>query len=458
MMTIRMATLAVGLMLALLCSGGEARAQSFVPCEDSSAFAELQGSQCAVAAVPLNHARTDRGQVELFVRKFPAAAERRGQIWLVAGGPGESGGAFYPFLGTLRRAFPHHDLIMPDHRGTGYSSKLCPEQEAASSPDGLSLAGEEWGPCIGAVYQDQARAHAFTITNAAKDLSFLIGRYREPGEVQLYGVSYGTQLVLRMMQVAPPALDGMILDGLVPPESADQWDLSHRTAVIDATGRALLDADQEAAYAQLLVDAAPDAAWLDKVPGRNLRRFMGTLLTFPEMRARIPSIVDELARGETDLLERTIANLTRTVAVLGRYPQSSPSLPLVMLISGSENNARADLTEATVAAEAEGTLFVSPLAGFLATNPLPLYPRDAWFGGSPATLPRTLVIHGTLDPNTPYEGALAHVAALREVGPVQMSTVEGGAHFLLFVAPACFIRTTGAFVAGSAVPDTCVAD
>lgn len=455
---IRIAALTASLLLAAVCFADDAQAQDFAPCDVDPAFPELLGSQCVTVEAPLDHARPDTGRVELFVRKFPAVSSRRGQIWLVAGGPGESGAAFYPFLDTLHEAFPHHDLIVPDHRGTGNSSKLCPMQESAESPDGMGLAGEEWGPCIGAFYQDQARAQAFTITNAAHDLALLIGRYREAEEVQVYGVSYGTQLVLRMMRVAPPELDGIVLDGLIPPETAPQWDLGHRTAVIDTVGRTLLNAEQEAAYAALLAGVTPDTPWLEQVPGRDVRRFMGTLLTFPSLRARIPPIVDELSRGDTATLDRTRADLVALVGDLGRYPQSSPSLPLVMLISGSENNGRRDLDEITVAAEAKEALFVSPLPGFLAANPLPLYERDEWFGRAPASLPRTLVIHGTLDPNTPYAGAVAHVAQLRETGPVRLSSIEGGAHFLLFAAPRCFVATAGTFVGGADAPGACVAE
>lgn len=453
---IRIVALAASLLLAAFCFPGEARAQAFALCDLDPAFPELRGSQCVTAEGPLDHARPAAGRVDLFVRKFPAVASRRGQIWLVAGGPGESGAAFYPFLQTLREAFPHHDLIVPDHRGTGNSSKLCPVQESVESPDGMGLAGEEWGPCIGAFYQGQARAHAFTITNAARDLALLIGQYREAGEVQVYGVSYGTQLVLRMMQVSAPELDGLVLDGLIPLEADELQDLGHRTVVVDSVGRALLDDEQETAYAALLAGATPDTPWAAQVPGGDLRRFMGALLTFPGLRDRIPAIVDELSRGDTALLDRTHADLVALVGDLGRYPQSSPSLPLVMLISGSENNGRRGLNEATVAAEAKDALFVSPLPGFLASNPLPLYDRDEWFGRAPASLPRTLVIHGTLDPNTPYEGAVSHVARLRAAGPIQLSTVEGGAHFLLFVAPQCFVATAGAFVRGAGTPPVCV--
>lgn len=47
---------------------------------------------------------------------------------------------------------------------------------------------------------------------------------------------------------------------------------------------------------------------------------------------------------------------------------------------------------------------------------MPRYERDDWFGDSPASMPRTLVIPGTLDPDTPYAGAQAGASMLGEVG------------------------------------------
>ena len=131
------------------------------------------------------------------------------------------------------------------------------------------------------------------------------------------------------------------------------------------------------------------------------------------------------------------------------------SLPLVMLVSGSENNERRDLTADTVAVEAADTLFTSPLPGLLVGIPAPLYERDAFFGGGPASLPRTLIIHGTHDPNKPYEGARAHAERLAQAGEVSFTTVEGAAHFLPFVAPSCFVRAVSAFVDGTRALETC---
>lgn len=438
--------LVVAFALIAACGAQTARAQAFTPCADADSFPALAGSQCVTTPTPLEHGGGDDPQsLDLFVRKFPARGEAKGEVWLIAGGPGESGAAFYPLLETFRRAFPGYDLVVPDHRGTGYSSRICPAEEARSSEDAFALGGTEWGPCIGFTFSNPNRTHAFSVTNAAHDLSGLIGRYRGGGEVHVYAVSYGTQLVLRMMQVAPPALDSLILDGLVPPDGDPRWDLSRRTLVVDGIGRAYLGPEGVAAYERLLL-MAPTAAWRDRIPGGDLKPFMGSLLDFPSMRGRMPTLVEELTVGDTTTLDGILADLETVSGTLDHYPQSASSLPLVMLISGSENNLRPELTPETVAAESEAALFTSPLAGFLAGNPLPLYTPDTHRSRSPASLPPTLVVQGTLDPKTPYAGAMAHVAALAGIGPVRLAAVEGAPHFVAFVAPDCFVRFASAFV------------
>lgn len=448
--------------LAMLISWSPALAaqEEFAPCVDSGSHPGLAGSLCAITRLPLNAVSGDGPEgddISVFVRKFPAEPHRRrGEIWLVAGGPGESGASFYPVIDVLRRAFADYDLVIPDHRGTGHSSKLCPVEEAPSSPDGIALAGQEWGPCIGALHGPAARTASFTITNAAHDLSALIARYRQTGEVYLYGVSYGTQLVLRTMQVAPIAIDGIILDGLVPPEADLRWDLSRRTQVVDSVGRALLTSEQEAAYRALLAQGEP--RWLGAVPGGDLRLFMGSLLNFPDLRDRIPDILAALSNNDTGLLVATAVDLDRRLSELNAYPQSPPSLPLVILISGSENNHRRDLTAGIVESEASEALFTSAIPGLLIDPPIPLYDRDGHFGLSPGDLPRTLIIHGTLDPNTPYEGAKEHAAMLAAAGgDIRFTTVVGAAHFLPLVAPECFERTVSVFIANQHTPEVCKA-
>lgn len=447
--------LALGCLISTISCGAAVAGEDFMRCEDS-ALPGLAGSLCATSHALLRANDPEAGVVDLFIRKFPSTSGvTTGQVWLVAGGPGESGASFYPFLDTLRAAFPNRDLMIPDHRGTGYSSRLCPAEETVDSPGGYALVGAEWGSCIGGMYGDLDRTQAFTVTNASHDLSMLITSYRSEGSVQVYGVSYGTQLILRMLQTAPVALDGVVLDGLVPLEASAELDLSHRTAVVDKVGRSLLSPDQILIYEGLLSDPERQALWADIVPRGNLRQFLASLLNFPELRDQIPAIISALNQGDVSPLLAVRTTLEKEFDQLGQYPQSSPALPLVVLMNASENNGRRNLTAEDVNVEARGALFTSPLPGLLVGPSAPLYERDVYYGRSPVALPRTLVVHGTLDPNTPYDGALAHAAKLAEAGEVTFATVVSGAHMLPFAAPDCFVRVVSAFDAGAEVPDSC---
>lgn len=448
-------SLALGGLIVVMSCGAASAQEVFTPCSDS-ALPGLADSLCTTSQTLLQPGDPEGSTVDLFIRKFPSASgTATGQVWLIAGGPGESGASFYPFLDTFRRAFPDRDLIIPDHRGTGYSTRLCPAEESVESSGDPALTGDEWGSCLGSTYRDVERTHAFTTTNASRDLSQLITRFRGEGSVQIYGVSYGTQLVLRMLQTAPVSLDGIVLDGLVSLESSPEADLSRRTAVVDKVGRSLLSPAQTQAYAALLESPGLKALVSPSAPGGDLRQFLGTLLNFPHLRDQIPAVLLGLAESDPSRLMQVRAELDVAFSQLGRYPQSPPALPLVFLMNASENNGRRDLTAEVVEAEARHALFTSPLPGLLVGPSAPLYDRDAWFGRSPVSMPRTLVIHGTLDPNTPYEGAAAHAGKLSEVGEVTFATVVSGAHMLTFAAPECFVRIVSAFDAGADVPRSC---
>jgi len=416
----------------------------------------LRGAQCASVEVPLRHAEADGESITLFVRRIPADPDvaRQGEVWLLSGGPGEAGASLYPYIRTYQKAFPGYDLVIPDHRGTGRSTRICPAEEAPQSAEGTALAGSEWGSCIGWMYANLPRTSAFSITEAAHDLGVLMSDARERGgQVLLYGVSYGTQLALRALQVNEMQVDGLVLDGLVPPEATETWDLSRRTALVDEVGRQSLDAASLARYRTLL--AVKDAGWKKDVPGGDLRRFFAALLSFPTLRDRIPQIVAGLSDGDATVLTATVSDWHAALAALGQSGDDQPALPLVMLVAASENNARPALTQAIVDEEAKDALFVSPIPGLLVNGAVPRYPRDAWFGKSPQHLPRTLVVHGTLDPNTSYAGARQHAATLAHAGSVQFHTVERGAHLLPLVAPHCFSTSVRAFVAGGAAPERC---
>lgn len=434
----------------------------FTPCSDTAA----PGSLCSGLNVPGSYDAEGRAVGEpdamhVFVRKIaadvPAGKPARGTLWLVAGGPGESGASFYSLLPTLRRSFPGFEFLIPDHRGTGHSSRLCKVEESEQSPGGRALAGAEWASCFAGINLMPEYAAQFSITTAARDLKALIegerGKNKPP--VYVYGVSYGTQLVLRTLQLGPLPVKGVMLDSLVPPQTDARWDLSQRSHVVNTVGMQVLarcDADvaclaalgEPAAtlYRRVLDKAQADPALLAKIPGKNLKHFLGGMLDVPAARARIPYLLRELDQGGEAELAAVRAALTQAAASLGSYPQSPLSIPLVNIISNSENNLQLSLRLNWAAADLDreeaDLLFTSPLPRILLGGGLPTYPRDGYFGALPLKVPPTLVLQGTLDPKTPYAGAQAQVQAWTQnkAGKVALSTVHNAPHFILWTAPA----------------------
>lgn len=456
---------------ALLSTFSSVHAATFTPCDDAATVAALAGSRCAIESVPADPsgAAGTKGEVALFVRMFPAVGTRRGSVWLIAGGPGESGASFYGLLPKLRDTFPGFDLVIPDHRGTGASTRMCPQEEAVGSPGGTSLAGAEWGSCFASLNANPAWTRQFSQTNAAYDLRTLLARAPRDGKTFVYGVSYGTQLVLRTVALGTPGIDGVILDSLVPLQDDATADLSRRSLVTDAVGRRILancdtsplcsramGAPAEQLYRKVLARAVKEPQLFDAVPGKNSKRFFGSLLDIPGAAGQIPYLIKEIDTGGSKRMQAVIASVEKEMAGFGTFAQSAPSLPLVILISGAENNLQPDRTKQQVASEEADLLFASPLPGYLVDPPFPLYAHDAWFAKLPAQLPPTLVIHGTQDAKTPYDAALRHIAALRKVGNIGLYTADGGSHFVLWSDHTCADAAVRNFVLGADAVTGCV--
>lgn len=457
----------------MLGMAGAVQGADFAPCEDAGSKPALKGSLCAIASVPGDPSGLSGapgGDMKLFVRKFPSPGATRGQVWLIAGGPGESGASFYGLVPQLRNAFPEFDLIMPDHRGTGFSTRLCPDEEAPGSSGGAALAGPEWASCFRRLNENPAYARRFSETNAAHDLKLLVERTPRKGRTFLYGVSYGTQLVLRTLALGTTGVDGVVLDSLVPLQDDATADLSRRSLVTDRIGREVLaECDGrrgcsralggergEAIYRRLLERAAADPAVLAKVPGKNLKRFLGGLLDLPAAADQIPYLIKELDSGQDARLQKIFAEVEREVSIFGTFPQSPVSIPLVALITASENNLQPHRTAEEVRTEEAGLLFSSSIPALLVEPGLPLYGRDALFARLPERLPPTLVLQGERDPKTPYDAAMRHVDKLRETGPVQVRTDRFGAHFVLWSGSACSKAAVREFVLGAASQTRCV--
>lgn len=219
-----------GTMLGLMATwSAGALAADFYACVDARTAPVLNGSQCASELLPLSYAAAQlegMDSVTLFVRRFPAAASAttkvaRGTVWLVADGPGESGASLYPALATLRRSFPGFDVVVPDPRGTGLSSRLCPEEEAMDSPGGGALVGAETASCAKRLNGAHELVAQYSFANAARDLRYLVRQDASNKPVYLVGLGYGAQVVLRALALGKLAATGIVLDS--PPAATGAW-------------------------------------------------------------------------------------------------------------------------------------------------------------------------------------------------------------------------------------------
>ena len=230
---------------------------TWAPCPAKSDATDDSSARCARAVVPLRHGDPSGRTLTLFVKWIPAKTPSHRALWLVPGGPGSSGVVIERLATRLHDADPGLDVYLPDHRGTGRSMRLgCSTEESNASPGGAEITMEEWPACFGSLKATWGDGlAAFNTTEAANDLCSLIDRTRAPNaSVFVFGVSYGTYLVQRYLQLNPTQPTGVVLDSIAPPVAAfsqfDRWSNDGARKLLEAC-------DQDAFCAQKLADLYP---------------------------------------------------------------------------------------------------------------------------------------------------------------------------------------------------------
>lgn len=377
-------------------------------------------AECASLDVPVRRDSTTDGQtLPLFVKRYRPVSAPRGQLWLISGGPGSSGADFEAVVDLFLSLAPDLELYMPDHRGTGRSDRLsCPDEEDPGSQSGSAIVGSEWQSCSSSITEQWGPDLAgFSTTEAARDLGELIDRTRHPGdEIYLYGVSYGTYLVERYLQLYPDQATGVVLDSICAPGSCDL--LLGYDQNFNATAQSLFqlcaddpscssqfDADPWSAavtaLSQLDTGSCPSLGW-DRTTARNV---LGIMLIYARLRDYMPAVVKRLTRCS----DNDVAALSHLVGVLSSLAGDDPffSQALSTNIALSELSVSpkpsADQVRANVA-----DLIASIDAGPTYADALdvwPLYEPDGYFGQYAATSVPMLMLNGDLDPQTPLRVA-----------------------------------------------------
>ncbi|EQC27241.1 hypothetical protein SDRG_14957 [Saprolegnia diclina VS20] len=185
---------------------------------------DWRNTTCATFNAPLCYPGTCAStttNISVFVKRLEAENGALPKaIWLLQGGPGASSINMEGYMQNVYLALNKSvSVYTMDHRGTGKSTYLdCATTEATTngSPWGTSISPSELPEClrnVRQVYGDDAAA-GFSSHSAASDVAALIQTVTPNAETYVYGVSYGTHWVRRLMALNPPTVKGYILDGV----------------------------------------------------------------------------------------------------------------------------------------------------------------------------------------------------------------------------------------------------
>ncbi len=376
-------------------------------------------AECTVAQLPLRAGVDDGQTLAVHVKRYrPKGGKGLRQLWMLQGGPGGSAYVFEALVEIIGEKFPDVDYYLPDHRGTGKSSRIGCAAEGEGTPSGFFIEPDEWPGCIAEV---QARLGdalgAYSTTNAANDIGVLIDRAKQPGQPAfVYGVSYGTYLAMRYMQLYPEQADGVILDSVVPMKGSlarqdqdaneaakDFFDVCAKDAVCSSKLGPDPWAKANDVFARLKAGHCPAIANAAAPSHVLLRRAFGQFLMHQEYRRMIPPIVyrvDRCEQRDVDVLKPLMDGFVQEAPIGEMLKQWGWVLSNNITMSElweSPTPTAADLDairEGSVASR-DVTTGMDALIG-----KWPTYAPDRFTGGWPDRKKPVLVLQGGLDPAT----------------------------------------------------------
>jgi len=422
-------------------------------------------AECGEADVPADWNDRDGARVHVFVKRIGNVAAPT-QMWMLNGGPGASGADFEPIAERFSR---DGSLVfyLPDHRGTGRSSRVGCAAENDASPGGFAITDEEWGACEAELRS--VNLDAFTTTQAARDLAWAIDdSHREGQTVHVWGGSYGTRWAQRYLQVRPDQATSVTLMGTVTAtRSTVDYD-----AIFDRVGREFLARCSRDPYCGSRLGTRAQEIWdaldaglcaeaeLDKPMLRSF--FAALLLSSWYERALIPATLYRLGRcnagdvaalqylgwllrqpttpSTADRLHSRLLGLQ--IDINEMWPTDPPSLAQL----------QADV-DATIISPASSVRIAERVATWPSRHPL-----DEYAGAYPDAALPVLVVNGEYDPATPIDHArevASHYAnATLLVGPDATHS---------FVTPTrraswCFMDAVLQFARMPSAPLDCTAD
>ncbi|MEZ4800067.1 MAG: alpha/beta fold hydrolase [Flavobacteriales bacterium] len=297
-----------------------------------SNFVASNNISCYKFEIPLVYQKAESGTKEVAVIRAPRTGNIDHQPLLyLHGGPGVAtieNAQKYLSARDFKRLREHHDIIMMDYSGTGYSGPyLC--EDIWESIAALDLTNSDESTRLSQTikyYQDCRDSLSVKGIDAEAFSSFQIAADAESVRTQLgisdwniYSVSYGTMVALLYMRHFPSSLKSVVLDSPFPPNAKSfnfvktlDETMNHLQAIIDQNP---VTARQ---FPSIIDDFASIAARLNVHPlnidgtpftGNDFAETM--LYTFYKSKVvpLIPLALHEFAKGNDDLLVEWVNSL-----------------------------------------------------------------------------------------------------------------------------------------------------
>jgi pimeloyl-ACP methyl ester carboxylesterase len=255
---------------------------------------------CGIVRVPENRDLKGGRKIDLNVVVLrPRSPARLPPLFDIDGGPGlpaTKNVGFYEGNGVSK----DRDVVMVDQRGTGASNGLmCPEVSAVP-PSQPMFPPVLVAKCLRAL-RGKADLRRYGTADAVDDLD-AVRRALGYGQIDLFGMSYGTTVALAYLRDYPANVRAAVLMGTSPPQAMPPR--AHATAAQRALDLSLADcAATHACNARFPNLAAKLAAAKARYPAPELlmERFR-TLLYTPQGRAALPLAITGAAAGQTSRL------------------------------------------------------------------------------------------------------------------------------------------------------------
>ncbi|KAL3658221.1 hypothetical protein V7S43_016850 [Phytophthora oleae] len=217
-------------------SAAQTHLNGWYPCSDytfsdQGAPEDLIEAECGIHNAPLCYPGicvSSETTVDIFVKRMLAASDSDNatNVWVLQGGPGYSSTAMESLMIDLYDQLEGAmNVYTMDHRGTGRSTFLdCVAAQATTtgSPHGHSIDPAEVPSCAKDLQFKYGDLAAFSVTSAATDLAVMISEYSNGANTTVYGVSYGTAWVERLIHLNPPTVTGYVLDSIAVSSGASR--------------------------------------------------------------------------------------------------------------------------------------------------------------------------------------------------------------------------------------------